>query len=218
MFYIKVTAKLCRTIVFYYFCRLINGIALMTRIFCAGILSITQLMAFTQKTSTSVQQTWVGYFNQTRFSEKWGMWAEGQIRTKEKFVTDLSQAVLRVGATYYIKDRTKLTAGYAFFNFFPQEGHTNVSQPEHRPWQQIQWHTNYPKLRIMQWVRLEERFRRKIKNNDELAEGYSFNYRARYNLYLAFPLSKNAFAPKTFSLGMNDEVHINFGKQITYNT
>lgn len=103
-------------------------------------------------------------------------------------------------------------------NHFPADAHPEVSQYEHRPWQQIQWHNNFPKLRMMQWIRLEERFRRKIKDRDELADGYNFNYRARYNVFLSFPLSKKAFAPGTFSFGVNDEVHINFGKEVLYNS
>lgn len=170
-----------------------------------------------QKSTEQVQQIWAGYFNQTRFSNKWGMWAEVQLRTKEDFVTDFSQAILRAGLTYYLNNDTKLTAGYAFINFFPADNHANISQPEHRPWQQLQWHTKYQKLRLMQWIRLEERFRHKIKDNDNLADGYNFNWRIRYNLLGMFPLSKKAFAPKTLSLVLNDEVHVNFGKQIVYN-
>ena len=69
----------------------------------------------------------------------------------------------------------------------------------------------------MQYARLEERFRRKIKDNNELAEGYNFNYRVRYNFLATVPLSKNNFAPNTWSLVFNDEAHINFGKQVVYN-
>ena len=32
-----------------------------------------------------------------------------------------------------------------------------------------------------------------------------------------FPLSKKRFQPKSLSFVVNDEVHINFGKQIVYN-
>ena len=120
-------------------------------------------------------------------------------------------------ATYYLNDYAKLTAGYAYINHFPAEGHLNVSQPEHRPWQQFQWHTKYPKLRLMQWFRLEERYRRKILNNDELADGYNFNFRMRYNILALFPLSKKKFQPNTVSVVLNDEVHVNFGKQIVNN-
>ena len=182
-----------------------------------ALLSGVSTMAFSQKQVTNVEQVWLGYFNQTRLSNKFGTWTDLQLRTKEDFVNNLSTSIVRVGLTYYLTNNTKLTAGYAFVNHFPSDNHTNVSQPEHRPWQQIQWHNNHSKLRVMQWVRLDERFRRKIKNNDELAEGYNYNWKARYNLFLMAPLSKNAFAPKTLSFVANDEVHINFGKQVIYN-
>ncbi len=170
-----------------------------------------------QKLTEQVSQIWAGYFNQTRFSNKWGLWAEAQLRTKEDFVTHFSQAIIRAGLTYYVNSDTKLTVGYAFVNHFPADNHQNISQPEHRPWQQLQWHTKYQKLRLMQWIRLEERFRHKIADNDNLANGYNFNWRIRYNVLGMFPLNKKAFAPNTISLVLNDEIHVNFGKQIVYN-
>ena len=169
------------------------------------------------KQTESVQQAWFGYFNQSRFSKKWGTWTDIHLRTKEDFVSDISQSILRFGLTYYLNDDTKLTAGYAYVSHYPADNHKNVTMPEHRPWQQIQWHSRYAKLRLMQWFRLEERFRRKILNDDELAEGYNFNFRVRYNFFSMFPLSKRSFQPKTLSFVVNDEVHINFGKQIVYN-
>ena len=65
-------------------------------------------------------------------------------------LTGLSQGMIRAGLTYYVNDDVKLTAGYAFINHFPADNHKNISQPEHRPWQQIQWHTKYPRMRLMQ--------------------------------------------------------------------
>lgn len=170
-----------------------------------------------QKITTHTEQTWIGYFNQTRLTDRWGIWVDAHLRTKEEFFTNFSQGIGRVGLTWYANDHLKLTAGYAYVHHFPQDNHKEISQPEHRPWQQVQWHHRFPKLRLMQWVRLEERFRRKILNDAELADGYNFNYRVRYNFFLNYPLSKKAFAPKTLSFVANDEVHINFGKEITYN-
>jgi hypothetical protein len=170
-----------------------------------------------QKSTSSVNQMWLGYFNQTRFSNKWGLWADVHLRTKEDFIEDFSQAMARVGLTWYLHDEVKLTVGYAYVNHFPSDNHRNVSQPEHRPWQQLQWHTRYPKLRLMQWIRLEERYRRKILNDDHLASGYNFNFRLRHNIFARFPLSKNAFQPKTISFITNNEIMVNFGKQIVYN-
>ena len=170
-----------------------------------------------QKQTTHTEQVWLGYFNQTRFSDKWGIWAEAQIRTKDNFFTNFSQGIARVGLTYYINNDTKLTAGYAYVNHFPADNHSDISMPEHRVWQQLQWHTKYKTVRLMQWFRLEERYRRRIKDSDELADGYNFNWRGRYNFFFAKALNKNAFAPKTFSFIVNDELHVNFGKEIINN-
>lgn len=169
------------------------------------------------KQTEQFSRTWIGYFNQTRFSDKWGIWAEAQLRTKENYVEDLSQGILRAGLTYYITDNTKFTVGYAYVNDFPAPGHANISLPEHRPWQQLQWHTKYGNKRMMQWVRLEERYRRKTKNDDELGDGYNFNWRIRYNLWYEIPFYKNGADPKSWSFIFNDEVHVNFGKQIVNN-
>jgi hypothetical protein len=172
---------------------------------------------YAQKNTAHVQQIWLGYFNQTRFSDRWGMWADFHLRTREDFFNELSTGIARIGLTYYANDHLKLTAGYAFVNHFPAENHSGISQPEHRPWQQVQWHVNSKRSRITQLLRLEERYRRKIKNSEELGEGYNFNYRLRYNFSLMLPLSKNAFAPNTLTLALNDEIHVNMGKEIVYN-
>jgi hypothetical protein len=169
------------------------------------------------KNTAHISQVWVGYFNQTRLSSRWGLWADIQLRTKENFTDNLSQSLNRLGLTYYLSDNTKLTLGYAFINYFPGDNHANISQPEHRIWQQIQWHNKYPRLRLMQWFRLEEKFKHKVLDNDHLADGYAYSWKLRYNFFLNAPLGKKAFAPGTLSFVLNDEVHVNFGKEIVYN-
>src|SRR3982750_3381365 len=161
------------------------------------------LSAQTTKHTTDVNQVWLAYFNQARFSKNWGSWVDLHLRTKEDFVTDLSQSIIRLGLTYYLTNDTRLTAGYAYVNHFPADNHQNVSVPEHRPWQQVQWSNRYPHIRTSQWLRLEERFRRKVANNDELAEGYSFNYRMRYNFAFNAPIGKKPFAPNTVFFVLN---------------
>ena len=186
---------------------------------CCLVLSLMVLSTslHAQKQITYVQQFWAAYSNQTRFSDKWGVWADFHLRTKEDFFTNFSTAIARIGLTYYATDQLRFTAGYAFVNHFPADAHPDISQPEHRPWQQVQWQNNAKKTRLTQWFRLEERYRKKIKDNDELSEGYNFNWKMRYNVMLMFPLSKKSFAPNTLSLVLNDELHINFGKEIVNN-
>ena len=184
---------------------------------CLFFLPIHFLNAQQTKQTEHVNRIWVAYFNQTRLSNKWGMWTDLHLRTKENFVEDLSQSIIRLGLTYYIKDNTKFTLGYAYVNDFPSDNHKNISVPEHRPWQQLQWHTNYGKKRMMQWIRLEERYKRKVLNDDALADGYSFNFRVRYNIWYEIPLSKKGIVPNSFSFIINDELHINLGKQVVNN-
>lgn len=163
------------------------------------------------------EQLWTGYFNQTRLSDKWGIWLDVNLRTTEHFVKNPSKAIGRLGLMYYLNDDLKFTNAYAFINHFPEEGHANISQPEHRIWHQLQWHTKYGKIRTMQWVRLEERFRQKIKNDNELSEGYRFDERIRYNFLLNIPLNKKGIVPKSFSAILNNEVMINLSKNNIYN-
>ncbi len=196
----------------------LNGL-IMTKLFIAVISLFFSSCLFAQpaKNTRVVNQAWTGYFNQTRFSRNLGTWTDLQLRTREDFFSNLSVSILRVGLTYYLNDNTKLTAGYAYVNQFPGDNPKNISRPEHRPWQQLQWHTRYSKVRTMQWLRLEERYRRKILNDDNLAAGYNFNYRLRYNFLLNIPVGKKGISPGGWSFVINDEVHVNFGKEIVYN-
>jgi len=175
--------------------------------------SISQVSKETQ----NIKQVWVGYLNQTRFSNHWGSWLDLHLRTKEDFTKNFSQAVFRLGLTYYFTDNTSFTAGYAYMNHFPADNHKYISQPEHRPWQQIVWIKQYPRIKTTQRFRLEERFKRKIATESQLADGYGFNYRLRYNFLMNIPLGKRPFAPNTLAFVINDEVHVNFGKEIIYN-
>ncbi|HPH89637.1 MAG TPA: DUF2490 domain-containing protein, partial [Ferruginibacter sp.] len=107
------------------------------------------------KVTQHYNRTWTGYFNQTRLSDKWGLWADVQPRSKGDWGGEgVAQLLTRVGITYYVNDATKITAGYAYIIDFPAEGHKNIAVYEHRPWQQIQWHTKYGgNKKMMQWFR-----------------------------------------------------------------
>lgn len=139
------------------------------------------------------------------------------MRTKENFVNNFSVSIVRFGLTYYLTPDIKLRAGYAWADYFPGDNHKNVTMPEHRPWQQVQWQTKFGKNRLVQSLGLEERFRRKILNNEELAAGYNFNFRVRYNLRYEIALDKKGIDPGAISFIIYDEININAGKQIVYN-
>jgi hypothetical protein len=162
------------------------------------------------------EQLWVGYFNQTRLTNKFGFWVDLHYRQTDNFIERPFQFIFRPAATYFIKDNLRFNAGYAFIQNFPARG-LNTSRPEHRVWQQIWWNQKYSGLSTLQWLRLEERYNRKIAN-DVLQDGYNFTYRLRYNMSFFIPLKGKEIVAKTpFAIVMN-EVFLNFGKKAVYNT
>lgn len=80
------------------------------------------------------------------------------------------------------------------------------------------YNINKPNARILQTLRLEERFRQRLLNADMASDSYAFNYRIRYAYNIELPLSKNKFEPHAVTFFANEELMLNFGKQIIYNT
>lgn len=161
------------------------------------------------------EQTWLGYFNQTRFTDKSGLWVDLHFRMNNNFVNETALTIARAGYIYYLTNNTRLSSGYAYITHYGlTTGAPNV--PEHRPWQQIQWYEKKSWYMLMQYFRLEERFRRKVSDN-ELVSGYNFSYRIRYNISMTIPLKGKEVAPRVPFLFLNDEVHISFGKEVVNN-
>lgn len=169
------------------------------------------------KTTSHASQVWLAYFNQTRLSNKWGVWGDFQIRTREDLVGHFSTGIARVGLTYFVDDNVRLTLGYGYINNYPANDNIKLSQPEHRPWQQVQWFTKNKRTRLIQYIRLEERYRKRYLSNTELDNSWAFNFRMRYNILYQIPLTGEGLIPKKLSAIINDELHINFGKEIVNN-
>ncbi len=186
----------------------------MKRIYAISIALLAGFAAPAQVKSTLVfRQVWFGYFNQTRLSQRWGFWLDGQYRTREGWLSGLNQWAIRPGIMYHFSERTALTVGYAYFHNEPLDGTRTVAQPEHRPWQQIQW-AHGP---VQQTFRLEERFRRNYASDSTLAADHQFYYRARYNFLYSIPLHGRWLSTHKAAVILNDELCINFGRQIVYN-
>jgi len=188
-----------------------------TRLVLCILLCITSFTLIAQnKTVHSREQLWFGYFNQTRITNKFGLWMDVHYRLTDNFIERPFQLIIRPALNFYIKDNVRLQTGYAYVAHFPAKG-METTRPEHRPWQQIWWNQKYNGFTTLQWLRLEERFTG-IVVNDELQSGYNFNYRLRYNFSFFIPLKGKELVPKTPFIALIDEVFINFGNKIVYNT
>jgi len=167
--------------------------------------------------TTIRHQVWLGAVQQFHIKGKWGLWLDEQYRTWDNLHNKVSTVAIRIGVIYQpIKD-LRIVAGYAYFRIFPLNG--NLPAPhEHRGWQMIQWTLKTPKMRLIQGIRTEQRFRERIKQNKHTAK-YAFNHRFRYNINATFPFRKaNAFQPKSLAYTIGNEVMFNVGKEIIWNT
>lgn len=165
----------------------------------------------------SIQQSWFSIQDQSRLTSKWGIWNDLQIKTKDNYTNNFSSSEFSLGAIYVLPKNLKLVGAYTYVTNYPSEART-INVYEHRPWQMIQMNTNLHAAKWMQWLRLEERFKSKTIDNNTIGDGYDFSYRIRYNVFTQLALGKHKFAPGTFSLAFGNEIFINFGEHILYNT
>lgn len=170
-----------------------------------------------QKTLESRRQIWAGFTEQVRLNDKWLVWVDADIRTKEQYVNGLFQFLFRPGITYLLKPDLRFTGGYTFVNHYPMDNHKFISQPENRYWLQFQWFPQFKKLMLTQRIRFERRYRRNILDDYNLAPGYYSNSRLRFHVLAQYPLSKRRFKAGTFSLVTYDEIMLNLGKKTNLN-
>jgi len=179
------------------------------------LLLLTPVLSLAQKQTEYTEQAWFGYLNQTRLTNRSGIWLDLHFRLNDHFVKEPAIGMARLGYIFYVNDQNRLAAGYAYITQYSNSnGLPNV--PEHRLWQQFQWFEKKKWLSIMQYVRLEERFRRKVEEG-ELVDEYTYTSRVRYAMAFTIPLKGEPGAPKTPFVFINNELMINFGSEIVNN-
>jgi hypothetical protein len=157
---------------------------------------------------------WFAYFNQTRLSDKVGIWLDVHARRID-WLDRWSAVAVRPGVTFYLSDKVRLTAGYAYFNHYPPLGQRTI-RTEHRLWQQASWSQGGGRWQVSHRLRTEQRFNKNIAN-DVLQFGYAFNHRFRYQLGLGYLLAGKAEEAGAFTIQVSDEILINAGRQIKLN-
>lgn len=172
------------------------------------------VQSYGQKHIVDREQGWFGYFNQTRFTDRSGIWVDLQLRTNE-FLEQKSVSIARAGYTYYVSDQFRLTAGYGYITHYALDA-SMPDVPENRPWQQVQWFDRKKSVSLSQYFRIEERFVRQVADG-ELTDKSRFTWRFRYNFGVSIPLKGGAIAPKTPFVFLNDELHVNAGKNVVNN-
>lgn len=145
--------------------------------------------------------SWWMYFGTHKFSEKYSLHYETQLRNYE-IVSNFYQLLPRVGLNYHIDKNTSITAGYAWIPTQTSmgEGFDGDLVTENRIWQQFILKNKVGNINFRHRYRLEQRW---IK----LGEETKYKNRARYMLSLRLPISKNDDSPLFISL--YDEIFLN---------
>lgn len=169
----------------------------------------TILLVAQNRNVTEQQQYWAGYISTFAVSEKYSLVLDLHL------VPD-AFASIRGGLARQFSNGA-VSAGYNFLFLNPGGGATHLNRHEHRPWAQLQYNSTISKrLSALQRFRYEARFRDKTQAG-EVIDGYSFNHRIRYSSSFRFMLCKEQKKYNPFLMAAN-EVMLNFGKAISYNT
>jgi hypothetical protein len=158
-------------------------------------------------------QTWVSLNTVTKFTEHWGVVADVHIRTND-FFQDNNFFFLRGGISYIPNSKFSFTGGYAHMWLAPRNPTWSTFSDENRIYQQVQMNTKSGNVSIVNRLRNEQRWQEIIVDDKETGEN-KFSNRVRYLLSTTIPIFKKKSAP---SLVISDELLIQFGHDIVYNT
>lgn len=165
-----------------------------------------------EKQVTHYTQSWFSINSTFRFSNHWGMVADIHVR-RDDFVMDDYFYFLRAGVGYWISGKYPVILGVAHLWLAPPEGDSTWSN-ENRIYQQWSSVLKQDKVLILNRIRLEQRFIDHI-TNDEITGNKQFSVRLRYLTSFEFRVFSN---PKIPSPVLSDEIHIQFGSGIVYNS
>lgn len=172
------------------------------------------LQAQTKPKEVNTQsQSWFSINSTIRISKHWGFIADAHMR-RNNFVADPSFYFLRTAINYWATDNLTMAAGYGKMWLAPTTTGWNKFAQEDRFYLQIQSISKIGKIGLLQRLRSEQRLQQKMVN-DSFSGNYKFTTRFRYLLSTTIPVFKNKKYP---SLVISDELAIQFGKEVVYNT
>lgn len=138
--------------------------------------------------ATHHYNSWAAWFNNVKFSNKWGLNNDIQLRVGESW-NQGALLLVRPGVNYYLKPNQTITAGYAFtlsLNDLPS-GQPRIG--EHRIWEQYIFTHKIGAVSVQHRARLEQRFLQRPADADFFAQ------RARYFFRGIIPLTQPTSKP-----------------------
>jgi hypothetical protein len=165
-----------------------------------------------QKQISHYSQTWVSVNSTIRFTDHWGLMADFHARNDDFFKEDYFY-LLRLGAATWINGKYPIAYGYAHLWLAPEAGNKTWSD-ENRIYQQ--WSATHGEgvVAVLHRIRTEQRWK-DIIVDDQKTGDKQFSFRLRYLASFDAKIFKNKKLP---SLVLSDEILVQFGKDIVFNT
>jgi hypothetical protein len=166
-----------------------------------------------QKDITHNTHTWVSINSNLFISKQWFIMTDLHLRENDFFASN-SFLFGRIGLGYQVDKQVSFAAGYGNLLAAPALAGGRTRADENRLFQQVQLLTSYKKIKMLQRLRNEQRWQ-PIVLNDQNTGKNKFSNRVRYLLNLSIPVFKN---PRLPQLVIADEILLQFGKDVVYNT
>lgn len=182
-------------------------------IFLFPIITFGQAAAPPVKVINQQMQTWVSINTLTKFSNHWGIVADAHVRSNDIF-KDNNFYFLRGGVSYIPNAVLSVVGGYAHMWLAPTNPDWDTYSNENRIYQQMQFNSKLGNVSVLQRIRNEQRWQEKIADDMPTGE-IRFTNRVRYLLSFNIPVFTSKKAP---SLVLSDEVLVQFGQEVVYNT
>ena len=167
-----------------------------------------------QRTTLHNNQQWFQFYTQTRTGDRTMVYADVGARTVDGF-SRWSQQLARAGFGYQLGGSWQAVSGLAYFGFYDKGGKT---RDEWRLYQEVNRSDRAGRWSLQNRFRIEAR---SFRNRPEgpLGSGSSFNFRFRYRLQAQLPVVEvSETHNRRLLLSLADEVFINAGRSIVYNT
>jgi len=181
-------------------------------LFVFSLLTILPCSGQVEKEVTQHQHFWISTNNLYQLTRRWSLLTDFHIRRTD-FINYANFYFLRGGIQYSIKRNLRVAGGYAHLWLASSENQWERYTNENRIYQQVSFSHRYPGVNTLFRLRNEQRIFNTHINGELLSDHYLIN-RVRMLLSASIPFSKGSRAQWLIA----DEMHLNFGKRVVYNT
>ncbi len=170
---------------------------------------------FGQEKSINIRtQSWWSVNSTTRLTNRIGIVGDFHIRNNG-ILEERNFYFSRIGLAYWNSDKLTLVGGYAhLWLAVPSPESTFNYQNENRIYQQAQWRHQEGRVIILNRIRNEQRWHQVLTEEGDV-DRIRFSNRVRILLSATVPVFQNPYLP---SLSFAEEMHVQFGKDLVYNT